>query len=430
MAMKVDRRSFLRQSIGSAALASTASWTAASYAQVIGANERIRVGLIGAGGMGSNHAQCLSDLRKPDNIEVVAAADCWLTRAKQAAQTMECASRLSGLPPCAGQRHRLRNDSHTRTLAQRDDLRRAGRGQGGLLRKADDAHYRGGPRGGEEAEGNRAPRTNRRPGYVGRHLSPSWKSGARWCVRKGRAGTDRVRSTVQPSRPLRDPGPVDKYRQKPADLDWKAWLGNAPECDWNPHHYFEWRCYSPYSGGIATDLFIHRITRLMIACDLQFPRRVVGMGGIWQWPDGRDLPDNFEMICEYPRGMTVYVLGTQSNRVGVDHLIRGYRATLQFVGNKWVAKDKGGKQLAEESGDVQESIYKHHTNFHHHLRNGEPLNCPISLALPGLAAVCMANESWRTGQMMAWDKEYQRMIPAHELKEQDYFPEDQGKAKA
>ena len=66
----------------------------------------------------------------------------------------------------------------------------------------------------------------------------------------------------------------------------------------------------------------------MNACNLLYPRRVVGMGGIWQWPDGRDLPDNFEMICEYDRGMTVYVLGTMSNRVGIDHLIRGYRATL------------------------------------------------------------------------------------------------------
>ena len=230
--------------------------------------------------------------------------------------------------------------------------------------------------------------------------------------------------------PFREPDLVSKNRQKPADLDWKAWLGNAPPRDWDPHHYFEWRCYSPYSGGIATDLFIHRITRIMIACDLQFPRRVVGMGGIWQWPDGRDLPDNFEMICEYPRGMTVYVLGTQSNRVGVDHLIRGYRATLRFAHNKWVAKDKDGKQLAEESGDVRESIYKHHTNLHNHIRNGEPLNCPVALAMTGLAAVCMANESWRTGQMMAWDKENERMIPAHKLKEQNYYPEDQSKAKA
>jgi hypothetical protein len=91
--------------------------------------------------------------------------------------------------------------------------------------------------------------------------------------------------------PWRDPD-LKADMPKPSDLDWDAWLGTAKKIDWNPHHYFEWRCYSAYSGGICTDLFIHRITRIMKACKLLYPRRVVGMGGIWQWPDGRDLPDN------------------------------------------------------------------------------------------------------------------------------------------
>jgi hypothetical protein len=161
----------------------------------------------------------------------------------------------------------------------------------------------------------------------------------------------------------------------------------------------------------------------MKACDLMYPRRAIGMGGIWQWPDGRDLPDNFEMICEYPRGMTVYVLGTQSNRVGVDHLIRGYRGTMYFTGSGWVAKDKDGKVLAEHQKTGGEDIRLHHTNFHNHLRSGEPLNCPVELGMAGVAAVNMANESWRTGQMMGWDKENEKMVPAHTLGEQNYFPE-------
>src|SRR5690606_24283346 len=41
---------------------------------------------------------------------------------------------------------------------------------------------------------------------------------------------------------------------KPDDLNWDAWLGPAPKVDWNPHHYYEWRCYSDYSGSIASDL--------------------------------------------------------------------------------------------------------------------------------------------------------------------------------
>jgi hypothetical protein len=197
---------------------------------------------------------------------------------------------------------------------------------------------------------------------------------------------------------------------KPDDLDWKAWLGHAPQIEWNPHHYFEWRCYSMYSGGIATDLFIHRISRIMKACDLTFPTRVAGMGGIRQWPDGRDLPDNFEMLCEYPRGMTVYVLGTMANKVPVDHLIRGHEATLHFTPTGWVIRDPNGRVVETHKKTGAEDVRPHHLNLHRHLRSGEPLNCPVELGLAGVLAVNMANESWRTGKMMAWDADAQKMV--------------------
>ena len=56
--------------------------------------------------------------------------------------------------------------------------------------------------------------------------------------------------------------------------------------------------------------------------------------------------------------------------------------------------------------------------------NGEELNCPAELGLAGVAAVCMANESWRTGQMIAWDKKQQKTVPAHTLGEQNHYPEN------
>ena len=68
--------------------------------------------------------------------------------------------------------------------------------------------------------------------------------------------------------PWRVPGLSDD-EPKPKDLNWNDWLGHAPKIPWNPHHYFEWRNYARYSGGIATDLFIHRITRIIKACDPQ-----------------------------------------------------------------------------------------------------------------------------------------------------------------
>ena len=84
-----NRRKFLQKSMGYATFASAYSWTASSYSRIPGANERIRMGLIGAGGMGTEHAQCVRDLSETNNIETVAVADCWLTRANEAAEIMQ-----------------------------------------------------------------------------------------------------------------------------------------------------------------------------------------------------------------------------------------------------------------------------------------------------------------------------------------------------
>src|SRR4029434_11019210 len=104
---------------------------------------------------------------------------------------------------------------------------------------------------------------------------------------------------------------------------------------------------------------MHRISRLIKACNLNYPRRVVGMGGIWQWDDGRDLPDNFEMICEYPRGMTVYVLGTMGNKTRIDHLIRGSEGTLTFTKDGWEATDPGGKVIGTHKKTGGEDMALH-----------------------------------------------------------------------
>ncbi|HEY1067966.1 MAG TPA: hypothetical protein VGE52_17715, partial [Pirellulales bacterium] len=93
----------------------------------------------------------------------------------------------------------------------------------------------------------------------------------------------------------------------------------------------------------------------------------------------------------------------------------GYRGTLYFTGSGWVAKDKDGKVLASHQKSGGEDIHLHHKNLHDHLRTGVELNCPPDLALAGVVAVNMANESWRTSQVMGWDSVNKKMVPAHTL---------------
>ncbi len=381
---------------------------------MLGANDRIHIGFIGVGGMGSGHVGACKDLKDKDNLDFLGVADCWKTRADQQAAKL-------GTEGFGDYRRVLDiKDIDYVTIAVPEHMHAP------ITLDAFDAG---------KAVYCEKPMTHRIPEALAvvkkqretklamqvgvQAMSDDSYGSAAKAIADGIIGQV-VQAQIEYVRRYDAQGPwrvpnLDAQQPKPADLDWSAWLGHAPKIDWNPHHYFEWRNYSAYSGGIATDLFIHRITRIMKACDLLYPRRVVGMGGIWQWNDGRDLPDNFEMICEYPRGMTVYVLGTMSNRVGVDHLIRGYRGTLYFTGDAWVAKDKDGKELASHKKTGGEDIHLHHTNLHQHLRGGVALNCPVELGLAGVVAVNMANESWRTGRMMGWDKAKEQMVPADSL---------------
>lgn len=407
----VSRRTFL--AAGSAA-ATTLAWSAQSYARVLGANDRIRVGFIGAGGMGNAHLDACKTLKDKDNLEFVGVADCWQTRADEGAAKMETKPftdyrKLLDIQDLDYVTIATPEHWHSRMTLDALDAGKAVYCEKPMTHRIPQAQ-----------EVLKKVKETKLPLQVGvQAMSDDSYASAAKAIEKGVIGKV-VQAQIEYVRrydkqgPWREPGLADN-RPQPADLNWEAWLGHAPKIDWNPHHYFEWRNYSDYSGGIATDLFIHRITRIMKACNLLYPRRVVGMGGIWQWPDGRDLPDNFEMICEYPRGMTVYVLGTMSNRVKIDHLIRGYRGTLYFTPTGWVAKDKDDKVLDMHQKTGGEDIHLHHTNLHNHLRSGVPLNCPVELGLAGVVAVNMANESWRTSTMIGWDSKAEAMAPASTL---------------
>ncbi|QDU08843.1 Gfo/Idh/MocA family protein [Gimesia aquarii] len=417
---EVTRRTFLQA--GSTAAAGLA-WTAQSYGSILGANDRIRIGFLGAGGMANAHMNTFNAIREKNNLEAIAVADCWKKRADEGKEKTGAKHAFSDYQKVLEIKDidyvTIATPEHWHAQMTIDAL------DSGKAVYCEKPMTHSIPEAQAVIKKQKATKLPIQVGVQG--MSDDSYSSAAKAIEQGVIGQV-VQAQIEYVRrygsqgPWRRPGLKDD-EPKPADLNWNAWLGKAPKTDWNPHHYYEWRNYSQYSGGICTDLFIHRITRIMKACNLLYPRRVVGMGGIWQWRDDRNLPDNFEMICEYPRGMTVYVLGTMSNRVGIDHLIRGYRGTLYFTSSGWVAKDKDGKVLAEHKKSGAEDTKLHHTNLQNHLRNGEKLNCPSELGLAGVVAVNMANESWRSGHMMGWDTKQEKMVPANTLN-LSHYPEN------
>lgn len=85
----------------------------------------------------------------------------------------------------------------------------------------------------------------------------------------------------------------------PATIDWERFLGPAPRRPFDANVFFRWRCWWEYSGGVATDLFVHLLTWLHYVMDVKAPKAAVSQGGLYRWLDGRTVPDVMETIYEY-----------------------------------------------------------------------------------------------------------------------------------
>ena len=413
----VSRRDFIKASaVGAGAMAMSAR----SYAQVAGANDRLNVGVIGCGSISNHHVDKMLKIYEDDNFRFKAISDVYAKRADRYARKIK--------------REMEAPDIHEdyRKVLDRDDIDYV------LIATPEHSHhyitmdalaagkhvYVEKPMTHLIEESQEVLAKVKETGLklqVGvQGTADDSYSSAYAAIKEGKLGSV-VQAQIDYVRNYKENGPWRKggnaKSEKPADLNWEAWQKPAPEHDWDPHRYYEWRCYSDYSGGVATDLFIHRLTRLIVACGLEFPERVVGMGGIYTWDDGRDLPDSMELLAEYPakegitNGMTVHVLGTMANEQKNPHCIRGTEATLYFEGDGWVIKNDANEVVEKHKKTGGEDVDPHHRNHHAAIRdNSVALNCPAEIGLYGVVACRMANLSWFERRMMHWDGDKQSIV--------------------
>ncbi len=193
-------------------------------------------------------------------------------------------------------------------------------------------------------------------------------------------------------------------------INWNDWLGPVPSRPFSADHYFRWRKYYAYSSGIIGDVLAHRIFPLILATgNPEFPRRVAAMGTRKITPD-RDVPDNIQLIAEFPSGLNVFVPGSTVNEQGVGQVFRGHEATLYFSGNRMELRperpfaDLIDHELHENiQPDV--SIPDHIVNFFDAIREGIEPNCNIDVGIRGQTVLSLAEMSDRLGQMLYFDSE-------------------------
>ena len=111
------------------------------------------------------------------------------------------------------------------------------------------------------------------------------------------------------------PIPPDASQQT---VDWESFLGPAPKRQFSLERFFRWRCYQDYSGGIATDLFVHLCTTIHFLMDAKAPARVLAMGQLYRWKESRDVPDTLNAVLEYQEGFTVNLSSTFNNQMSAE----------------------------------------------------------------------------------------------------------------
>ena len=104
----------------------------------------------------------------------------------------------------------------------------------------------------------------------------------------------------------------------PRTVDWEMFLGPAPHRAVDYARFFRWRCYQDYSGGIATDLFVHLVTSIHFMMNAKMPANIVALGELYRWKESRDVPDTLNAILEYPEGFTVSLSATFNNQVSAE----------------------------------------------------------------------------------------------------------------
>jgi predicted dehydrogenase len=162
----------------------------------------------------------------------------------------------------------------------------------------------------------------------------------------------------------------------------------------------------------------------------QFPTRVVSLGSknvdADATPPGnpeRDVPDQVEILAEFPSGMTMVIVVSTVNARSPGFVIYGHKASLE-IGSSGERIQLIPEKDYSDDIDLQsfdglsptESVPEHEKNWFDCIRNGKQPNANIDLAIRAQVVISLAEMSNRLNMMCLWD-EKERKIKTHDGKE-------------
>jgi len=418
----LSRRQFVK---GAVAAAATFGIGRSAYA----ANERVGVGFIGCGGRGGSHMNCIRYLRDQQKapVELVAACDVYRPRLKGKMDAF-------GIPKGYADHRELLADPAVDIVCistpdhqhgyQAIDAINAGKDvycekpvthwrQFELTKRLaetvqrSDRVFQLGTQGMSDSVWHQMKKLVQEDGLIGQPLF-------------GETGFFRIGDWGERGMPVDDPN------AKPGeDLNWEAFLGDAPKREFSVDRFFRWRLFEDYAGGPVTDLYPHCLTQVVDILNVGFPDTVVATAGIHRYDYKlRDVPDTINLLAQYPEKLTIAVLGTQGNDHNTTELrgagrrqpvIRGWDGTLTIHKNKEIlftpVHVKGAKKpvrIPIERPENQIDFWKNLLDCCS-TRNKQTWS-PMDLAFRTQTVLQMAALSAHEGRVARFDNKAQKIV--------------------
>jgi predicted dehydrogenase len=435
------RRDFLKKT-GAGVAGTMLMPTAASYARILGANDRVRVAMVGIGDRAKDAlVPAFLEHAKELNFELVGVSDIWRLRRDEATAFI---SKLTGEPCFAARNNEElydRKDVDAVMIATADfqhaqhaiQAVKAGRDvycEKPFANNWDDAKEALQVIGGSSQIFQVG--TQRRSGKN--------YAAANEFIRSGKFGdinmVEMCWNVNQPGR-WRRPDVVPKM--KPEDTDWTRFLVNRPAVPFDARKHLEFRLFWPYSSGIPCQWMVHQIDTVHWFTGLKHPRSVVANGGIYQWPDGRTNFDTMTAVFDYGAadkgGFQVVYSSRMGNEAGgIKELYYSNGGMLDLDTNK-ITPTGGLKAKYAEPMGMKENLLgeatlaslqdravgnartgadrqtsAHVRNWMECVRSRKPTNADINAAYQHSTALCMTIAALHSGKRVTFDESSQQIV--------------------
>ena len=411
----LTRRTFVRQAAAGAA--AYAAYSLAPASRVLGANERVRFALIGAGSRGK---QIFKAALGCPNVEAVAVADiytCRLDEAKQIApnvntyqdfrKILDDKSIDAVLIATPQHQHVLnfvpalqagKDVYQEKTMAFNPDHARR-------MRKAFEGSGRVVQVGIQSTSGPAEPKA--------RELATPERMGVITALH-----THHYRNAPYGGWLRKIPPDCDLQH-----VDWKAFEGEADHYSFDPERYINWRFYWDYSGGNVFENMVHQVGFWFKALGLKIPDRVTMTGDNYLSPK-MQVPDTMNATMHQPEKMLFTwssMFGNNFYHEGED-LLLGNKGTLvckELDELRYMPQAKHGAENASEAANTppdatgigDSGMTKvHMQNFFDCVRSRQEPNCPFELGFRSAITCQMANASYRLGRTVQWDESRQDIV--------------------